>query len=161
MGTEKNEAEIQADYRDKVARMPPDLVARYVPLIKAYERTVLRFHKELAAIAVFDDADIEALENDFRLQHPMPTGDQDVKLWQAECQVFVNTGLDARFPGVRLQIEELSADFGPQFEALATPFSIENFMADGGTQEQLNDLHQAVLWGIFSRPRAPQGPVPA
>ena len=160
MSTGKSETDIQADLCAKVDAMPPALTARYVPLIKAYERMVLRFHTELASIAVFGDADIEALENDFALQNPRPADAQELEVWQAELQTYVEMVLDTRYPGARQKILELSEDFGQQLQELAQPFSLENFKADGGTQEQLNDLHQAVLSGVFSRPRGLEGPTP-
>lgn len=146
MNRVKSEAEIQDEYRAKVALMPPGLVARYVPLIKAYERMVLRFHTELASLAPFDDAEVEALHADE---------------WNAEMQQYVEDTLDVRYPGVRQRFLEISEDYGRQLEDLAKPFSVENFVADGGTAEQLENLHQAVLCGVFSRPRLPQGPAPA
>jgi hypothetical protein len=158
---EKSEADIQAELRAKVACMPPDLVARYVPWIKAYERMVLRFHTELAALQAFDDADIERLDNAFEAAHPLPAGTQATEEQEEQKRDYIRAGLEAQFPGVQQQIHQLCQDYGDQLQELAKPFSIENFAADGGTQEQLNDLHQAVLAGIFSRPRAPQGPAPA
>lgn len=160
MRAEKSEAEIHADYRDKVAGIQPDLVARYVPLIKAYERTVLRFHTELAAIQAFDDSYIEMLDNAFESAHPLPARIQATEEREEQKRDYIRAGLEAQFPGVQQQMEHLCQEYGDQLQKLAKPFSIEIFAADGGTQEQLNDLHQAVLLGIFSRPRGPQGPAP-
>lgn len=158
---EKSEADIQAELRAKVDCMPPDLVGRYVPRIKAYERTVLRFHTELAAVQAFDDADIEILDNAFEAAYPLPAGAQTTEEREDQKREYISTGLEAQFPGVQQQLEQLCQDYGDQLQELAKPFSIENFAADGGTQEQLNDLHQAVLAGIFSHPRVRQGPAPA
>lgn len=152
MNAAKSEAEIRDEYRAKVALMPSVLVAQYVPLIKAYERKKMECNQLLFEMLAPYDAEIAEIEREFL--ELKPGRNSAVSLEDADHHR--DAEFERRYPGLKAQWNFAIASFDVELSVLEASIDKDDFVSAGGTLEQLRDLEQAVLYGVFSRPHQEQ-----
>lgn len=143
---------IAGAFAQGVKGIPQSLVDAYVPKLKAYHRALQQFNITMwQAISPYD-AELEQIGADFRRDHPAPApGTPAYIQWELDSAAYVETVFAERHPGFFDAYRAIPDAYEERLTALEAACSLQAFMADGGTEEQYQELSQAMLEGVFSR----------
>lgn len=154
------ETQLWEAYRDKVALIRQDILDSFVPRMKAIRRAEASINVALYNAVAPHEAEMEGIAAEFAAANPQPPeGTADYIAWNCKSAEYVGAIFNARHPDHAQAIETVRQDCAAAMEKAGDLGDLrDEFIAQGGTQEQWNDLDQAVLLRVFSH--NPQNEVP-